>query len=240
MRNCLACGLLAVLLGFGLARAGETGDFNATVEQFGAHNRVAVGYLRTGNSDLASLEMDRMRDAWKGVASRFGKPPDGYAADPQLYTTTMLEVSTRLVTATIMTSSGRQDAARDVLLSIRDVLSDLRKANSIYLLADCVRDANAAMDALYVYNDRALDWSKSETRFNVAAKASIYGYTLERCDGMAADEVRRNEEFRRLIDGAKAGLALVPKAVNTRDGELLHRILIELRSFDNLLAFRYG
>ena len=43
-----------------------------------------------------------------------------------------------------------------------------------------------------------------------------------------------------LIDGALASLAQVPKAIETRDADLLHRLLIELRSFDNLLAFRYG
>ena len=53
-------------------------------------------------------------------------------------------------------------------------------------------------------------------------------------------ELRKAPEFRRLVDGAKAGLALIPKAIATRDSDLLHRVLIELRSFDNLLAFRFG
>jgi hypothetical protein len=57
---------------------------------------------------------------------------------------------------------------------------------------------------------------------------------------MAGDAVRQAPEFRRLVDGAKASLTLIPKAIATRDGDLLHRVLIELRSFDNLLAFRYG
>jgi hypothetical protein len=35
-------------------------------------------------------------------------------------------------------------------------------------------------------------------------------------------------------------LTLIPKAIATRDSNLLHRVLIELRSFDNLLAFRFG
>ena len=51
---------------------------------------------------------------------------------------------------------------------------------------------------------------------------------------------RSYPEFRRLIDGALASLAQVPRAVDTRDRDLLHRLLIELRSFDHLLAFRYG
>jgi len=32
----------------------------------------------------------------------------------------------------------------------------------------------------------------------------------------------------------------IPTAISQRDLDLLRRLLIELRSFDNLLAFRYG
>jgi hypothetical protein len=52
--------------------------------------------------------------------------------------------------------------------------------------------------------------------------------------------VQKSPEFRRLVDGAKASLSLTPKAIATQDTDLLHRVLIELRSFDNLLAFRFG
>ena len=57
---------------------------------------------------------------------------------------------------------------------------------------------------------------------------------------MAPRGIRDHAEFRRLIDGALASLAQFPKAIETRDADLLHRLMIELRSFDNLLAFRYG
>ena len=57
---------------------------------------------------------------------------------------------------------------------------------------------------------------------------------------MAPSGIRNHAEFRRLIDGALASLGQFPKASETRDGDLLHRLLIELRSFDHLLAFRYG
>jgi hypothetical protein len=63
---------------------------------------------------------------------------------------------------------------------------------------------------------------------------------LERCDGMAGEAVQLAPEFRSLIDGSMASLTLIPKAIATRDSDLLHRVLIELRSFDNLLAFRFG
>ena len=224
----------------GAAAAGDLADFNAAVEAVAGHNRVAIGYLRTGNTDLATVELERLRAAWGKVSGRFaGKRPDVFDGNP-LYVTMFTDISMRLVTADMMLNSGRGDAARESLNAIREDLYRLRRSAGIIVLADCVRDANAAMDALMVYDDRALDWTKSATRFGVASKAAVYGYALDLCDQMADENLRKTPEFRRLIDGAKAGLVLIPKAIASRDNDLLHRILIELRSFDNLLAFRFG
>lgn len=222
------------------ASAGDLADFNAAVEGVSAHNRVAIGYLRTGNTDLASLETDRLRDAWTKLAARFAsKRPDAFDGNP-LYGSLWTVVSGRLIGADMMLKTGRPESVADALIGLRGDLYALRKASGIVVLADCVRDANAIMDALMAYDDRALDWSKPDTRFGIANKASVYGYEIDRCDGIASDTVRKAPEFRRLVDGAKAGLALIPKAIATRDTDLLHRVLIELRSFDNLLAFRFG
>ena len=233
--------LAAALLGWaGVAAAGDLADFNTAVEAAAVHNRVALGYLRTGNGDLAAVELERLRAAWAKVSARFaGKRPDAFDGNPQ-YVVAFTDIAARLVTADMMLNSGRGDQARAALNAIREDLYTLRKSAGIVVLADCVRDANAAMDALMVYDDRALDWSKSATRFGIASKAAVYSYALDRCVGMADEAIRKAPECRRLIDGAKAGLDLVPKAISTRDTDLLHRILIELRSFDNLLAFRYG
>jgi hypothetical protein len=231
--------VLALLSGSGLAMADDLSDFNAAAEKAESHNRVAIGYLRTGNIDLASLEIDRLRDAWSALQQRFaGNRPQAF--DGTHYVTTMTDIAMRLITAHMMLKSGHPDPARQSLEAIRGDLYDLRKSAGVTVLADCIRDANTAMDALMVYNDRALDWTKVETRDGVASKAASYTAILDRCDGMAGDAVRKAPEFRRLVDGAKASLTLIPKAIATRDSDLLHRALIELRSFDNLLAFRFG
>src|ERR1700690_982566 len=243
MRACLArvaCLALALVAGAAAAKAGDLEDFNAAVEQVQSHNRVAIGYLRTGNLDLALLEIERLRDAWGAFEQRFaGKRPDAFDGIA-LYGTVFTGVHARLVAVDLMIKMGNPDAVRQSLESIRSDLYDLRKAAGIKVLADCVRDGNTAMDALMVYDGRALDWTKSETRDGIASKATIYGDVIERCDVMADDTVHKAPEFRRLVDGAKSSLALIPKAIATRDGDLLHRVLIELRSFDNLLAFRFG
>jgi hypothetical protein len=233
----LAAALLAAALP---AAADDIADFNAAVEQAAAHNRVAIGYLRTGNVDLASLELDRLREAWSRLNTRFaGKRPAAFDGNAR-YGTAMVDIAMRLVTADMMLKSGRGDAARQSLDAIRTDLYDLRKSAGIVVLADCVRDANTVADAIMVYNDRALDLAAPATRDAIASKAAAYAAVLDRCDAIASDAVRKDTEFRRLVDGAKAGLALVPRAMETRDADLLHRVLIELRSFDNLLAFRFG
>ena len=232
--------ILLIALWANLALADDLADFNAAVEGASAHNRVAIGYLRTGNADLASLEIDRLREAWDRLTSRFaGNRPGAFDGNP-LYGKLWTGVSARLVAADLMLNTGRPEAARDALIALRSDLYDLRKASGVVVLADCVRDANAVMDAFMVYNNRALDWSKPEVRSDVASKASSYRKTLERCDAIADDAMRKNSEFRRLIDGAKASLGFIPQAIANRDADLLHRVLIELRSFDNLLAFRFG
>jgi hypothetical protein len=221
--------VVALLSGSWAARADDLSDFNAAVETASAHN-----------VDLASLEIDRLRDSWGKLTEHFsGRRPNAFA-DNALYGKLFTSVSARLVAADIMLKTGRLDAARDALDAVRADLYDLRKQSGIVVLADCVRDANTMMDALMTYNDRALDWDSSEIRSGAAAKASNYGAQLSRCDGIANEAVRSAPEFRRLVDGAKESLTLIPKAIDTRDADLLHRVLIELRSFDNLLAFRYG
>ncbi len=227
---------LALWAAAGPALADELSDFNAAVEAAEAHNRVAIGYLRTGNTDLASLEIDRLREAWGKVGSV--KRPAVF--DTKLYVAMLTDVSMRLVTADMLLNSGRPDNARQGLEAIRTDLYNLRKSADVVVLSDCIRDSTTAMDALMVYNDRELDWSEPETAAQVSEKSTAYEKIIDRCSATASEAVRKEPEFRRLIDGAKEALALVPQTVKAHDTGLLHRVLIQLRSFDNLLEFRFG
>lgn len=224
---CMAALALACLTP---AHADDLDDFNRAVEAAMSHHRVASGYLRTGNIDLATLEIDGLREAWAKVSTL---PRPAAFRDQERYTGTILQVAAQLVGISLVLNLGRPDVARESLDKIRKALSDLRRENSVTVLADCVLDANVAMDALFA-TDRKPDWESA------AAGGESYAATLRRCDGMAPRAIRDHAEFRRLIDGALASLAQFPKAIETRDADLLHRLMIELRSFDNLLAFRYG
>jgi hypothetical protein len=234
----LAAGAALLLCGSG-ARADELALFNAAMEDVAAHNRVALGDLRTENVDLATVELERMKDAWGAFAERFGGSRPAPFRDNKLYVAMLVDVPTRIVTAMIMVNFGRPDVARNSLQAIREELTAMRRESGVEVMADCVLDANAAMDALFVYRDPP-DWDRPATPGDIAAKADAYGASVKRCDAMALAPLRTDPEFRRLVDGVAASLAFVPKAVAARDGDLLHRVIVELRSFDNLLAFRYG
>jgi hypothetical protein len=236
----LLAALVATSLIAATAMADDLSDFNAAVETFSAHNRVAIGYLRTGNAELAAAEIDIMREAWGTVVERFGKErPDAFRDNPH-YVNTFVDVPTRLVGVNLMLMMGRTDLAGSALNAVRQELSQLRRASSVVVLADGVLDANAAMDRLFVFRDQPPDWSVPTAVAELGAAVDAYGAAVRRCDAMATQDLKSLPEFRRLIDGVAASLALIPTAIASRDGDLLHRLLIELRSFDNLLAFRYG
>jgi len=230
----------ALVASLGGARADELALFNTAMEDVASHNRGAIGYLRNENLDLAVVELDRMKDSWGAFAERFsGNRPEPFR-DNKLYVTMLVDVPTRIVTAMIMINFGRPDVAKNSLEAIRDEISAVRRASHAEVLADCVLDSHAAMEALSLYRDKVPDWNDPATSSDIAAKADAYGTTVKRCDAMASDTVRGNPEFRRLVDGIAASLAFVAKAVADHDRDRLYRVIIELRSFDELLAFRYG
>jgi hypothetical protein len=220
----------------GLALADDVSDFNAAVEAAEAHNRVAIGYLRTGNADLASLEIDRLREAWGKVGTV--KRPALF--DGALYVGMLTDASMRLVTADMLLNSGRPDNARQSLEGIRTDLYNLRKSAGIVVLSDCILDSNKAAAAVIGYDTPDLDMSKPGVGPAIAEKAKAYTDVLNRCDGVASETVRKEPEFRRLIDDAKSELAKVSQAIANRDTGQFRRIVSSLRSLDNLLAFRFG
>lgn len=221
------------------AKADDLTAFNAAIERAAEHNRTALGYLRTDSLDLASFELDKMKNAWGDLTGQFGGSPPSALRDNPHYTEALVDVPTRIVTAMIMVNLGRTDIAGNSLQAIRLELSKMRRESGIEVLADCVLDYNNAMAQLIAYDETPPDWNRADAATEVAARAAAVENVSKRCDKMAGTE-RERPEFRRLIDGTLASLKFVPQVIETRDNELLHRLIGELRAYDNLLAFRYG
>jgi len=222
------------------ALADDLADFNAAAEQVESHNRVAIGYLRTGNIDLASIEVDRVREAWAKLNDRStGKRPSVFNGNVY-YVVAMTDIATRLITADLMMNSGHPDVTRDALLAVREDFYKLRKSAGISVLSDCIYDANLQLRYLVSFDDTLTDFGDAAAVEDLSGAATASAKALDRCDAIADEKVRNEPEFRRLIDGAQASLKNISQSITDHDTDLLHRVLIELRSFENLLAFRFG
>lgn len=239
---CRIAWIISVLfiLAAGIARGDDLADFNAAVETASVHNRTAIGYLRTGNVDLAAIEFDRLRAAWRELSDRFATKRPAVFNGIDYYVVAMTDIGTQLVAADLMFNTGRPEVARKALVEVRNDLYKLRKSANIVVLADCILDSNEAAATFMAYDTPELDWSKAGIPQAISESATRYSALLTRCDGLAGESVHKDGEFRRLIDEAKSELAKVSQAVDNRDGDQLHRIVGSLRAIDNLLAFRFG
>src|SRR2546421_578468 len=97
--------LLLFFLNSSLSIAGELADFNAAIEKASVPYRAAGEYLRNGNLDRATTEIENMRKAWAALMDRFGtRPPDAFDGNI-LYTSTLTDVSRRISRASRMASA---------------------------------------------------------------------------------------------------------------------------------------
>lgn len=197
--------------------AQPAGPLPAAQESVLTERRIAAGYIRTGNGDLAALALERLAKALQGS-------PDATLASEAL------------------TAIDAADLPRAAALveQLGDRLAAERRHVGIRVFADCVREASAAYQTLDVYRARPPDLAITADRTAIANAAQASEAAYAKCDAEAPVAINADPDFRRLIDGARASLARVPSAAAAGDQELLHRLLIELRSFEQLLLFRYG
>lgn len=218
-----ACSVLAVAVlagapavDAGLAAA-QTSELAAAQESVLAERRLAAGYLRTLNADLAALALERLAKILQG------------SPHASLATGAVAAIDT-----------GDLPRAALLVEQLGERLAADRRAAGIRVLADCIREASAAYRALDAFRMQPPDLAVPAARSAVAAAARASDAAYAQCDGEAPAAVRADPDFRRLIDGARASLGKVPQGAAAGDGDLLYRLLIELRSFEQLLLFRFG
>jgi hypothetical protein len=226
-------GLLLVLA----ALASELSpQLRALIDNFQAHRRIAIGYLRTENTDLAVIEIERLRDRW--INDRHNIPAQ-VLADRTL-AVALLETEIALRESLAAVNNGDRDEARMLLERAARPLTGWRHANGIRLFSDCIAEAGAAYERLDVHRLSAPKLNEAGVREEIVSAAAAAEASLARCDQEASIAIRNEPEFRRLVDGMIGSLRQVPEAVRRSDGAYLHRLLIEQRSFERLLAFRFG
>ena len=227
--------LLTLLPGYAPARD-LPGELRVLIEDFHAHRRVALGYLRTQNGDLAAVEIERLRDK---LANDRRALSDLTLADTGL-TSALAQGANAIAESLAAADSGDLERARILLQGASTPLDVWRKANDVRMFADCIGEISVAYEPLDGFRVSSPALSEPGVDERVFAAADRVIAALDRCEKEATEGLRGEPEFRRLFDGMRASLKQMPEAIRARDGALLHRLLIEQRSFEQLMAFRFG
>ncbi|UVO34469.1 hypothetical protein KUL72_23595 [Bradyrhizobium arachidis] len=233
--------LLALLASNELVLGAETGkspDFAPAMAPIMANLRTAASYVRTGNIALAQMETDEALVTWKRLEpSTTGPLP---ADSPAAMSGLLDQGRERLMAATRALDSGDTIAAGRELLALRQSLHELRRRAGLYGLGDCVFEIAPAMEALRAAATRYGEQPSPANAEGTVAAAGAFRDQLRRCNDLASPEIAEKGEFRRLVDGAIASSGEIAHAAMAGDGPLVHRYLIELQSYAQLLDFRYG
>ena len=223
-------------LAFG-AEADRPADFPSAMAPIMANLRTAASYARTGNVALAQIETDEAVARWKQLAPNANPLPTRAPADLSGFLDRGRDQLTMIAGAL---DRGDNAAAGRELLAIRQAFHALRRQAGLYDLGDCIFEIAPAMETLRLAAIRYGDQPASANAEGTVAAASAFRDRLQRCNEWANGEIAAQGEFRRLIDGAIASSGEIAHAAMAGDGPLVHRYLIELQSFAQLLDFRYG
>lgn len=237
LRRAALCALLAAAPAPATRAGGSPApDVGAILERLQGERRVVLAYLAHDNPDLALTALDRWRALLQTEGARLVAATGG-RSDPSPI---LAALDASLAEAAKAVERGDGTRARAVLQGASAPLDAWRRAGGFRLFSDCIADLSARYEALDRYRQAGPDLGDPETRTEVGTAAAAAAAAMGRCDAQAGEAIRSDPEFRRLSDGMSASLARIPAALDARDPALLHRLLIELRAFERLLAFRYG
>ena len=214
----------------------EHPEYRTVFESANSELRTAASYLRTGNVDFAALALEEFTRVWNEFRDNTTTNSSQDAPDIKVIS----RVSDDAKMALNAIDAGETDKARTTLLSIRDQLWVMHRDRRLVFFEDCIWKTVRVALPLWGFRKAKPDLSETRQADAVTKSARQYLEALEDCESRAPSDVTSDDRFRRLIDNAKHSLMRVPEAVATQDGGLLYRLLIELRSIDRLLYFRFG
>ncbi len=226
--------LAIVVLAAGATSAQEfTPALRTLFDGFESHRRVALGYLRTDNTDLAAVELERLVERWRNDLR-------GIGATERSLQRSIADAEEHIEDSRSALEKGDADKAFAQLENATRPLKEWRDAVGIRLFSDCIGELSQTYERLDMHRVKTPDLGHAEIREAILKAAGETETAVRRCDGEAAASRKSDPSFRRLIDGMLGSLRQMRDAIAQNDSGYLHRLLIEQRSFERLLSFRFG
>ena len=179
-------------------------------------NRLAAGYLRAGNLDLAVVSLERLSAALTGSAHAH------YSVD-----------------ALAALTAGNPARASLLLERLGDKLSEVRRGADKRMFVDCVREIGKVHAPLDTYRRVRPDLTVQTTMVAVSAAVVSAATTIRRCNAEAGP-LATDPKFRSTVDGALGALDQTFTALEAGETDQLLQHLYLVRSYVYLLLFLYG
>lgn len=222
------------------ATADTLQDFIEAKQDTYRYYRSAWFYLRTGNVDLAALELSFFMRGWDEIQSRFSEAPPGPFADDPLWREGLAEIGAMAVDGMTALESADVEVAKASLKDIPRVMADIRERNGVVTFSDAVDALTRAMESLWQYRSEPPNFNDQATVTNLGDGVARLRAAFDRLRDEAPDEVAFDDQFMRLVNDSNAALDRLQDAVESRDQIALVNALRELRSFERLLWLNFG
>jgi hypothetical protein len=234
--------LAVVLVGFAQAQTSNDPPQDYFAAKQGAYRyyRSAWFYLRTGNVDLAAMELSFFVRGWDEIQSRFSEAPPGPFADDPLWRAGLAEIDALAADGMAALEAGDPEAAKASLAAIPRVMAAIRARNGVVTFSDAVDALTQAMESLWRYRDEAADFDDAAIMTDLSEGAAGLRAAFGRVRDEAPDDVAFDDQFLRLVNDSDAAVERLEDALAARDQGALVGALRELRSFERLLWLNFG
>jgi len=232
--------VFAVATGPREAAADETAAFHQAVASAAGHFREAAFYARRGNATAAAFELEGLIEKWQNVEKAYGeKPPAVYAKDSQ-WRQTLAKVGERARASLALIDDDKTKQARDMVLPIRKLLSEMRKRNGVTTFSDCIDQANAAFKRLFHFRRQPpnFDDSSQVADLKVRLASTLDAYKV--CSNAAPPQIAGDPQFQRLMKDSIYYLERMWVAIKEKNQLNVVNILRRVVSSDEILWLRFG
>jgi hypothetical protein len=247
IREIAAMALFHLLLAIVLAYPAWAQPSDEPLEDFldakqGAYRyyRSAWFYLRTGNIDLAAMELSFFVRGWQEIQSRFSDaPPDPFGNDPH-WAEGLAEIGAMAADGMAALETADAEAAESSLKAIPRVMAEIRARNGVITFSDAVDSLTYAMEILWRFRHETVDFDDEATVTEISDGAARLRAAFDRLRDDAPDDVAFDDQFLRLVNDSDAAVDRLEDALVARDQRALVDALRELRSFERLLWLNFG
>ena len=228
---------LAIALSFG-AFAHAADPVTDLMQAANAPYRMALYKTNGKVVDEAQQAVVQAQQAWGKLSTQFGaKPAAPYDRDPA-FAASVAEVSKVYDQALMEVNAGQLSTAHNTLERVRDLLVDMRQRNTVVVFSDHMNAYHSQMEVIQVHGGETLAQPKGALL--LTAQTGALSYLAKQLEVQAPAELKKNEEFNRLLQAVQQSVGSLEAALLNQDMAAAKEASGKLKSPYSKLFAKFG